>query len=137
MLTFYITTILVNKMGHVTDIDRVVIPFVTIVCVMFILILIMYGVATIPTTFTAVMGTTFSPGTVANNTIKDFLITVRGNITEKVFSGRTKLNDTPVTTTTTRAGRPMHRKLIDVAKAFVSAVIVYALAKLSVILANT
>lgn len=137
VLTFYINTILVNKVGHVTDIDRVIIPFVTITCFMFTLVLVVYGVAGIPTTIIAIIRNTFRPHTIANNIMNDVFITVRGNITENVFSGRTKLNDTPVTTTTTRARRPIHRKLIDVANAFVSAVIVYALAKLSVMLAKT
>lgn len=129
--------IILKKVREVTGMSRVVMPFVTILCMKLTMVVVVAGVATIPTTLTSVIGSTFAKDTLTKKTIKSVFMTVRGNITEKVFSGRSKLNDTPVTTTTTEAGRPIHRKLISVAKAFVSAVMVYAVAKLSVIVTNS
>lgn len=136
ILTILVNLVLLNKVGEVNRIARGLIPFVTLVCVILTLKIIILGFRGVPAMFKSVLRNTFSPTSIAKNTIKSFFVDVGGNISEKVFSGRTKLNANSVTRTYTSAGGPMGRKFFKVFRMFISAVMVYALATLIVLYDN-
>lgn len=133
ILTTLVTLVLLKKVGHVNRIARGLIPFVTIVCVLLTLKMMVIGFGTVPNMFKTVVRNTFGPSTIANKTMKDFFVDVGGKISEKVFSGRTNLKANSVTRTYTSAGGPMGRNFFNVFRIFISAVIVYALATLIVL----
>lgn len=133
VLTILVTLVLLKNVEQVKQIARGLMPFVTLICVILTIKIVVLGVKRIPTIFTSVIRKTFRPTTIANKTIKDFFVDVGGNISHKVFSGRTKLNAKSVTRTYTSAEGPIGRKFFKVFRIFMSAVIVYALATLIVL----
>lgn len=109
-------------------------------CVTTKLLYVTLGFRGMPRNLCLVFVVTFSPTTIRNKIINAVAISIVGtihfNITHNYFSGRTNLNSTTVSTTTSAASSPTQRKCISVAKAFVSAVVIYAVAKLAVTSSN-
>lgn len=118
-ITILATLIVFNKVGSVTGMYRHLIPFVTFFCIVKYVVVLKVGFSFVVPTMGAVYGFTFAPNTTTKNLMKhNVVVTVRCKVTEKLFSGRSNVNSTPVTTTTTRAEGPIHRTLISDANAF-------------------
>ncbi len=133
VVTIVVFFIVNNKILGVVQFLRGVLPFVTLLCVLLYLNIVIEGVGRLPSTFCRVFINTFGPQTMAKNYIKDILGIVSVNTSGKVFSGRTKLNATTITRSAIGSTAPRGRDLFNVFRIFISAVLVYALATLAVL----
>ncbi len=133
LLLYYL---IVNSNG-VNGLYKTFIPVLSTMCVVLAIYMVTMGFHHLPDIFSRVFRTTFN----FERTIKKVYnckvgVTVSRKVQQKVFSGRTNLNAATSLRTRTRNVAPYGRKLVGVLRITVSALIVYALATLTLLDSN-
>lgn len=119
LITTVATIMVFKNVGSVSEIYRLLMPFVTIFCILNYLVVLNVGFSILNGAFRVVFRSTFSLGSITNNFLNsDLVLTTHCNVTENLFDGRSNVNSTPVITSTTRAEGPIHRTVVSSANAF-------------------
>ena len=133
VLAICVALVVIGGIKRIADVSQIVVPFMSVIYVVFCLALILLNITHIPEAIAVIVKGAFNPQSVTGGVVGTLFIAMQKGVARGIFSNEAGLGSAPIAAAAAKTKEPVRQGLVSMTGTFIDTIIICTLTGLSIV----
>lgn len=133
VLAICVALVVIGGIKRIADVSQVVVPFMSVLYVVFCLALIIFNITKVPEAIVVIVKGAFNPQSVTGGIVGTMFIAMQKGVARGIFSNEAGLGSAPIAAAAAQTKEPVRQGLVSMTGTFIDTIIICTMTGLSIV----
>ncbi len=134
VLAICVALVVIGGIKRIADVSQIVVPFMSVIYVVFCLALIILNITHIPEAVVVIVKGAFNPQSVTGGIVGTMFIAMQKGVARGIFSNEAGLGSAPIAAAAAKTKEPVRQGLVSMTGTFIDTIVICTMTGLSIVI---